>query len=90
MRASIILIFLNFFLMLTRQHYQHHSAPQARETVHVIKVGGENASDLRTAEWLANHRQRGERIAVAISALRTRPLNTTNELVKAREAYETH
>lgn len=88
MRASIILIFLNFFLMLTRQHYQHHTSTPSHETVHVIKVGGENASDLRTAEWLTNHRQSGERIAVAISALRTRPLNTTNELVKARDAYE--
>ncbi len=87
MRTSIILIFLNFFLMVTRQHYQHHTT-LPRETVHVIKVGGENASDLRTAEWIANHHRSGERIAVAISALRTRPLNTTNELVKARDAYE--
>lgn len=54
---------------------------------HVIKVGGENASDLRTAEWLATQSQNGEKISVVISALRTKPLNTTTELMKAREAF---
>lgn len=53
----------------------------------MIKVGGENASDIRTAEWLANTHNNGEKIAVAISALRTKPLNTTSELLKARSAF---
>lgn len=56
--------------MLTRQNFQHACAPNNH--THVIKVGGENASDPRTAEWLATQSQNGERIAVAISALRTR------------------
>ena len=56
---------------------------------HVIKVGGENASDIRTAGWLAESHANGEKIAVAISALRTKPLNTTNELLKAQKAYTT-
>ena len=54
---------------------------------HVIKVGGENATDLHTAEWLATQSQNGERIAVAISALRTNPLNTTTELIHARDVF---
>lgn len=54
---------------------------------HVIKVGGENASDLRTAEWLARHHENGESIAVAISALRTPTLNTTSELLRAEDAF---
>jgi aspartate kinase len=54
---------------------------------HVIKVGGENASDPRTAEWLANFRSRWNKVAVAISALRTKPLNTTNELLRAKEVF---
>jgi hypothetical protein len=28
----------------------------SRAPAHVIKIGGENASDARTAEWLANFR----------------------------------
>ncbi len=74
--------------MLTRNHYQHHSSPSSRETVHVIKVGGENASDIRTAEWLTESYQNGDQLAVAISALRTKPLNTTSELMKARAVFE--
>lgn len=54
---------------------------------HVIKVGGENASDLRTAEWLATQSQNGEKIAVAISALRTKSLKTTDELLRAQDAF---
>jgi aspartate kinase len=54
---------------------------------HVIKIGGENASDLRTAEWLANFRSQWNYLAVAISALRTKPLNTTTELLKAQDAF---
>lgn len=54
---------------------------------HVIKVGGENASDLRTAEWLAIQSQNGEKIAVAISALRTKSLKTTDELIRAQDAF---
>lgn len=73
--------------MLTRTHYQNHSEPQNMQHTHVIKVGGENASDIRTAEWLATQSENNERIAVAISALRTRPLNTTTELINARDAY---
>ena len=54
---------------------------------HVIKVGGENASDPRTAEWIARYHAQWNQIAVAISALRTKPLNTTSELMKAQEAF---
>lgn len=55
---------------------------------HVIKVGGENASDPRTAEWIAQKYQDGGKIAVAISALRTRwQLKTTDELMRAQGAY---
>ncbi len=56
---------------------------------HVIKVGGENASDMRTAWWLATEHHAGTKIAVAISALRTKPLNTTTELLKAKSAFDT-
>lgn len=54
---------------------------------HVIKIGGENASDIRTAEWLANFQNAGNQVAVAISALRTKSLNTTTELMRARDAF---
>lgn len=55
---------------------------------HVIKIGGENASDPRTAEWLARENQDGSKIAVAISALRTRwQLKTTDELMRAQQVY---
>lgn len=55
---------------------------------HVIKIGGENASDPRTAEWLARENRDGSKIAVAISALRTRwQLKTTDELIRAQQAY---
>jgi hypothetical protein len=73
--------------MLTRTHYQNHSGIQNTGHTHIIKVGGENASDLRTAEWLNTQSENGDRIAVAISALRTRPLNTTTELINARDAF---
>ena len=56
---------------------------------HVIKVGGENASDIRTAGWLAKTYYNGAKIAVAISALRTKSLNTTTELLKAKSAFDT-
>ena len=75
--------------MLIQTHSQNHSEPQNTEHTHVIKIGGENASDLRTAEWLANQSEHGEKIAVAISALRTKPLNTTTELLHARDAFHT-
>lgn len=55
---------------------------------HVIKIGGENASNLKTAEWLAQKNQNGNKIAVTISALRTnRQLKTTDELMRAQKAY---
>lgn len=73
--------------MLTRTHYQNHSETQNTQHTHVIKIGGENASDLRTAEWLTKQSEQGEKIAVAISALRTKPLNTTTELLSARDAF---
>ena len=56
---------------------------------HVIKIGGENASDPRTAWWLATEHHNGTKIAVAISALRTKPLNTTTELLKAKSVFDT-
>lgn len=54
---------------------------------HVIKVGWENASDPRTAAWIAEQYRSWMRLAVAISALRTKPLNTTTELLRAQDAY---
>lgn len=66
-----------------QEHLQHHQS----HDVHVIKIGGENASDIRTAGWLADFYNKGNKVSVAISALRTKPLNTTNELLKAKEAF---
>lgn len=54
---------------------------------HVIKVGGENASDQRTARWLADFSRQDNQVAVAISALRTKPLNTTSELIDAKNVF---
>jgi aspartokinase len=55
--------------------------------INVIKIGWENASDPRTSSWLAQEHSK-ERIQVpVISALRTQPLNTTTELLKAKEAF---
>ena len=53
--------------------------------VDVIKVGGENATDPRTAEWLAKNWQSGKPTVAVISALRTSTLNTTTELLRAME-----
>lgn len=58
------------------------------KNTHVIKVGGENASDPRTAAWLAKFWNNWNKVAVAISALRTKPLNTTTELLKAKAAFD--
>ena len=58
------------------------------KNTHVIKVGGENASDPRTAAWLAKFWNNWNKVAVAISALRTKPLNTTTELLKAKTAFD--
>ncbi len=56
---------------------------------HVIKVGGENASNLETSGWLADFHNQWNQVAVAISALRTKPLNTTTELLKAKSIFDT-
>lgn len=53
----------------------------------VVKIGGENASDPRTAEWIAEHSW-DHTIIPVISAFRTKALNTTDTLIRARQLHE--